>query len=265
MNRKRLRGLVVAVGLAGALAVVFVVPSHITEAPQVGGEINLQLLTDAGMDPFTVSVVAAAATPPAAGSTTGQPAANPSPAPTSAGGAPDTRVASGSDPGLYAGIRGVSSCDAGKLSMLLSTDASRASAWALAQHIAMSDVGALIKSLTSAVLRQDVRVTAHGYRNRAATTYQAVLQSGTAVLVDPRGTPRVRCVSGDPLSPPGAPAVQPVYLGIRWPGFGAASVETVRPATGPLMRLILFDLTGRGSFARPIAGDGTTDTSSLSG
>lgn len=247
-----------AAALAGALAVVFVVPGRINEAPRVADEITLQILSDPGVDPFTVSVVTALATPPAAGSTGGQPSANPS-------GAPDAKVVSGSDPGLYAGTRDTSSCDASRLSVLLSADAARASAWAQAQHVASSDVDAFIKSLTSAVLRQDTRVAAHGYRHGAATTYRAVLQSGTAVLVDSRGAPRVRCASGDPLSADTAPAAQAVYLGIRWPGFAAVPVETIRPSTDSLSKLILFDLAGRGSFARPIGGEGTTDTSSLAG
>ena len=44
-----------------------------------------------------------------------------------------------------------------------------------------------LRSLTPVQLRMDTRVTNHGYRDGAATSYQAVLQTGTAVLVDDRG------------------------------------------------------------------------------
>ncbi|MGH3907098.1 MAG: DUF6777 domain-containing protein, partial [Pseudonocardiaceae bacterium] len=42
----------------------------------------------------------------------------------------------------------------------------------------------------------DTRVTNHGYRDGKATDRQAVLQAGTAVLVDEKGRPRVKCGCG---------------------------------------------------------------------
>ncbi|GAP52775.1 serine/threonine protein kinase [Streptomyces azureus] len=71
------------------------------------------------------------------------------------------------------------------------------------------------------MLRADTGVTNHGFRAGRAAVLQAVLQAGTAVLVDDRGVPRVRCACGNPLRPPvamrGTPAVK----------------DTPCPATGP--------------------------------
>jgi hypothetical protein len=48
----------------------------------------------------------------------------------------------------------------------------------------------------------DVRVTNYDYKDGEATPYQAVLQAGTAMLVDDRGVPRVKCNCGNPLAEP---------------------------------------------------------------
>ncbi|PZT71125.1 hypothetical protein DN402_02310 [Streptomyces sp. SW4] len=50
------------------------------------------------------------------------------------------------------------------------------------------------------MLRADTRVTGHGLRGGRPVGGQAVLQAGTAVLVDDRGVPRVRCAGGNPLT-----------------------------------------------------------------
>ena len=51
------------------------------------------------------------------------------------------------------------------------------------------------------LLRADTRVTTFSLTDGAVTAQQAVLQAGTAVLVDERGLPRLRCASGSPLPP----------------------------------------------------------------
>jgi hypothetical protein len=76
-----------------------------------------------------------------------------------------------------------------------------------------------IDSLTPVLLRSDTRVTNHGFRDGWATPYQAVLQAGTAVLVDNTGVPRARCACGNPLTPPQAVPTTPTYQGTPWPGF----------------------------------------------
>lgn len=44
-------------------------------------------------------------------------------------------------------------------------------------------------------------MTNHSLRNGVAAPFQAILQAGTAVLVDRYGTPVVRCFCGNPLKP----------------------------------------------------------------
>ncbi|MCZ0997978.1 hypothetical protein O1M63_07095 [Streptomyces mirabilis] len=129
---------------------------------------------------------------------------------------------SGDAPGLYGGTRNVASCDVEKQITALRADPSKNAAFASVLGIQPSAVPGYLRTLTPVQLRADTRVTNHGYRNGSATTYQAVLQAGTAVLVDDRGVPRVRCACGNPLTPP---AAQQSAAPGRWASRG--------PATGP--------------------------------
>jgi hypothetical protein len=43
------------------------------------------------------------------------------------------------------------------------------------------------------LLRSDTVVTNHGFANGCSTTIPAVLQAGTAVLVDDKGVPVTKC------------------------------------------------------------------------
>jgi hypothetical protein len=58
-----------------------------------------------------------------------------------------------------------------------------------------------IAKLHPVTLTRDTQVTNHAYRNGSAVPFQAILQAGTAVLVDKYGTPVVRCFCGNPLGP----------------------------------------------------------------
>ena len=70
----------------------------------------------------------------------------------------------------------------------------------LGRFVPMTFCPGYLRGLTSVVLRADTQVTNHGFRDARVTGFQSVLQAGTAVLVDNRGVPRVRCACG---SPPG--------------------------------------------------------------
>lgn len=94
----------------------------------------------------------------------------------------------------------------------------RAEAFAEVLGIAPSEVGDYIAGLTPVVLREDTRVTNHGFVDGRANPFEAVLQAGSAVMVDERGVPRVRCACGNPLAEPtGASSAD--YSGERWEGF----------------------------------------------
>ena len=63
---------------------------------------------------------------------------------------------------------------------------------------------AYLRELTPALLRLDTRITNHGFDGTHATSLQSVFQRGTAILVDAHGVPRVRGLSGNPLTAPDA-------------------------------------------------------------
>src|SRR6202035_2393805 len=86
-----------------------------------------------------------------------------------------------------------------------------------------------VKELTPVILREDTRVTNHGFLNGGPTTLQSVLQAGTAVMVDAYGVPRVRCACGNPLSPPIPVPEAPSYTGAAWPGFSPPMVVVIVP------------------------------------
>jgi hypothetical protein len=66
----------------------------------------------------------------------------------------------------------------------------------------IEEVARYIRELTPVTLTRDTRVTNHNFVNGRAVAYQAILQAGTAVLVDKNGVPRARCRCGNPLLEP---------------------------------------------------------------
>ena len=99
----------------------------------------------------------------------------------------------------------------------------------------------MLAKLTPLVLRADVLIDEHEWRNGADSTYPAVLQAGTAVLVDDRGVPRVRCTSGNPLDPPDDSLGEDL-AGTPWRWFTPSAVATVNPADQPLAAFPAIDL-----------------------
>jgi serine/threonine protein kinase len=176
-----------------------------------------------GGDPFTPPP-----TPDGAASESA-PAAGGGSAPDSEGGAPTEDVpVSGDTVGLYGGT-GAEACSAASMATFFDTHPDRAAAWARAQGIQPSDIRSFLSSLTPVVLRTDTAVTNHGFRDGRANAYQAVLQAGTAVMVDEHGVPRVRCACGNPLDRPAA-RQQVRYTGQTWPELGRRPVTIVQPA-----------------------------------
>jgi hypothetical protein len=110
----------------------------------------------------------------------------------------------GSEQGLYGGSRRLDVCDTGLLLDFLLTvgNAGKKSAWARTLGISARNkkVRAFVGSLTEVVLANDTLVGNHGYRKGRANRYDAVLEAGTAVLVDLFGVPRVKCNCGNPLT-----------------------------------------------------------------
>ncbi|MCW7940902.1 hypothetical protein AAW14_02170 [Streptomyces hygroscopicus] len=209
------------------------------------GEVFLQAADTTGPDPFTQS----SATESSAAPSTPSPAGP-------AQSANVTRAVDGSAPGLYGGTRDVASCDTEKQIRALRADPAKNTAFASVLGVRPSDVPAYLRSLTPVRLRMDTRVTNHGYRNGAATGYQAILQAGTAVLVDGHGVPRVRCACGNPLTPPVAQKSTPKETGDRWPGFEPQNVVVVSPSPAVVDTFVLFDVEHDDWIAR-LRGDQT--------
>ncbi|WND33581.1 DUF6777-containing protein [Streptomyces sp. BB1-1-1] len=203
-------------------------------AAATGGVLHLQPVATQGPDPFTDSTAVSTATPPPAART---------PGPVSAGAASvaldGLRPLSGGTPGLYGGIQHVGSCDVTRQIGHLAAHPARKSAFAEVAGVSATALPAYLRGLTPVVLRSDTRVTNHGYRDGRAAGYQAVLQAGTAVLVDDRGVPRVRCACGNPLKAPVAAGDEPATRGTPWPGYRPSEVVVVTPAPRAVTDLTL--------------------------
>ncbi|MFE0647344.1 DUF6777 domain-containing protein [Streptomyces sp. NPDC059534] len=213
-------------------------------AASVARDIVLQAAGARGPDPFTASTARI----------TG-PASAPDREPTEA---PQAREIAGSTPGLYGGTRAEASCDVEQQVALLSADQGRTRVFAEAAGIPEVNVGDWLRGLTPVVLRADARVTNHGYRAGGATAYQSVLQTGTAVLVDQYGTPRVRCACGNPLRTP-VEVEGGIHQGDPWDGFDPDRVIVVRPTTSVVGSLVIVNAADSSWIERLTGSDGDQD------
>ncbi|MBM7807530.1 hypothetical protein JOD57_003367 [Geodermatophilus bullaregiensis] len=168
----------------------------------------------------------------------------------------DGRV-SGDTPGLYGGS-GANTCDAEALAEALTEKQSEAEEWAAV--LRLSSVAAIrgyLQQLTPVTLLTDTAVTNHGYREGRAYPYQAVMQAGTAVLIDDSGLPRVRCACGNPLAEPEPPS-RADYRGSPWEGLRADQVTVIEPAAERVQRFVVVDEHGE-ALARPVGSGGEMD------
>ncbi|MFJ9626698.1 DUF6777 domain-containing protein [Streptomyces sp. NPDC101175] len=193
------------------------------------GEVFLQAAAKTGPDPFTESSATESSAPPASASPTASEPAN------------AVRGVDGGAPGLYGGTQNVASCDVEKQIKALQADPAKNKAFASVVGVQPAGVPAYLRSLTPVQLRMDTRVTNHGYRDGVATGYQAVLQAGTAVLVDSHGVPRVRCACGNPLSPPVAQQTTPKPTGDTWSSYRPQNVVVVTPAPQVINIFVIYD------------------------
>ncbi|WP_405933355.1 DUF6777 domain-containing protein [Streptomyces sp. NBC_00827] len=220
-------GVVVA---AVVLGLVFTRDDSGSDTSATGGEVFLQAASKSGPDPFTESTANDSSTETEAPSTS-----------TASESTNVTQGVDGSAPGLYGGTRNVSSCDVEKQIKFLQADPAKNSAFASVVGLQTSQVPGYLRALTPMQLRYDTRVTNHGYRDGAATSYQAVLQAGTAALVDDHGVPRVRCACGNPLGEPVPQKTTPKQTGDSWPSYRTQNVVVVSPSTTVINIFVIFD------------------------
>ncbi|MEV5878949.1 DUF6777 domain-containing protein [Streptomyces sp. NPDC052101] len=254
---------------------------------RMGEEVYLLPATAQGPDPFTGSMVTAttattARTAPGTGSAdptapprtgTADPAARVTPGagatgpPIAASSRPalpaalvvaplrTMRVLSGATPGLYSGTARVAGCDVERQIGRLTADRGRAAAFARAAGVPGSGLPGYLHGLTPVALRADTRVTGHGYRGGEAVGYQAVLQAGTAVLVDNRGVPRVRCACGNPLASPEPTSGGFGARGSAWSGYRPGQVIAVTPAPRAVTSITIVNVETRTWIERRIGHD----------
>ncbi|WP_052743039.1 DUF6777 domain-containing protein [Streptomyces mangrovisoli] len=249
--------------MACALAATLVVAGGGRTEHGPDGRLVLQPAADRGPDPFTPSTAAAPAARPPATTTAAATAGRAAPS-----GGTTAVTYTGDTPGLYGGTARAGSCDVERQIRRLTSDPARARAFAGAEGITPAAIPGYLRGLTSVVLRADTRVTDHGYRDGHATAFQSVLQAGTAVLVDDRGVPRVRCACGNPLARPtagsgdaadtltsasaSASASGAADTGTAWAGYRPGRVVVVTPAARPVTGITFVDGAGHGWVRRPV-------------
>ncbi|MFE2638017.1 DUF6777 domain-containing protein [Streptomyces scopuliridis] len=216
-------------------------------------ELLLQPAADQGPDPFTRSTVSP--------DSVASPAVRP-PSPDARGGAGGTvrtpRALPGSTPGLYGGTS-VASCEVERQIRLLTQDRAKSRAFAEGAGVTQASVPDFVRALTPVVLRPDIRVTSHGYREGSAAAFQSVLQAGTAVMVDNRGVPRLRCADGSPLRPPIAARGSVRYRGAQWKGYRPERVVVINRTPEVVTSLIIVDLAANTWIERQIGTEGRRD------
>ena len=217
-----------------------------TRADSESGEVFLQPVAAQGPDPFTESTDTSPAAP--------SPAARP-PQSTPTGTSQAVRSISGSTPGLYGGTERVGSCDVNRQIDYLTSDPSKARAFAQAEGISQASVPDYLRGLAPVALRADTRVTNHGFRGGRLTSFPSVLQAGTAVLVDNRGVPRVRCACGNPLQPPVAEQGRHGTNGHPWSGYRPTQVIVVTPAPQVVTNITIINVVNNTWIERPIGHD----------
>ncbi|MGW1888056.1 DUF6777 domain-containing protein, partial [Streptomyces sp. NPDC001970] len=218
-------------GTAVVVALAVILTYTLVGGSKGVGEVVLQSTLAAGSDPFTPSTATAAEASHAATSDTSR----------GGGNGTGTLEVDGSHPGLYGGTQHVASCDVEKQITFLVQNSGKGTAFAAVLGIQRSDIPAYLRSLLPARLTWDTRVTNHGYKNQEATSYQAILQAGTAVLIDDRGVPRVRCACGNPLTPPAEMEGEQKFTGEKWSSFKPSAIVEVKPAEKPMKTVAMFD------------------------
>lgn len=153
---------------------------------------------------------------------------------------------SGGTDGLFADNGGGPSCDAQSLVSNLQADDSKAQAWAEVLGTRSEQIPQFVENLQPVLLRSDTSVTSHGYANGKYTAYPAVLQAGTAVFINDRGEPTVKCFNGNPLT---KSEVNPQdrYTGSAWEHFQAGAVTSIQPHPTVIQNPQLADIGGSSS------------------
>ncbi|MFF7498170.1 DUF6777 domain-containing protein [Streptomyces lavendulae] len=208
-------------------------------------ELALQPVGTPGADPFTPSSATAESAPV-------QP-----PLPNASG--RGIRTVGAATPGLYGGTNRLGSCDVERQVILLTADDAKSRAFAEVAGVEREKIPEFLRGLTPVVLRADTRITNHSFRDGRADGYQAVLQAGTAVLVDDHGMPRVRCACGNPLAAPLGAKGSPLLKGDQWNGYHANQVIVIEPTAQAINSLVIVNIADNTWIERKSGDDGAQD------
>lgn len=131
----------------------------------------------------------------------------------------------GSRPGLYGGTENQSTCDRDQLVEFLtaSENLAKAEAWAGVQDISVNKIPEYVEGLTPLRLRFYISCDQPRVPPDQATPYQAVLEAGTAVLVDRYGVPRARRRLRQSPALVSAAQTNATFTGTPWDGFSPTS------------------------------------------
>ena len=260
----------IALSVLGVLAVIGVIaavllwPSDEAEA----GEVFLIAEDAPGPDAFTDEIDVENPTTTAPTTTTTAATS------TTSGSAAVVPAVSGGNPGLYGGTRNVGRCDPDQVADFLRANPDKAQAWVDALNsdptlswsggstVSVAEIGDYLDELTPVTLTTDTRVTNHGFKNGRPTTIPAVLQAGTAVLVDAWGTPRVKCNCGNPLTRAVPVTAKRTYRGTPWATWQPTQVTIIQQTTVEVNVYVLVNLSGSGYLDRPVGTTGDQDTES---
>ncbi|MGX6509954.1 DUF6777 domain-containing protein [Rhodococcus sp. SJ-2] len=160
-----------------------------------------------------------------------------------------TPAVAGDRVALYGGSLDRELCDRNELVATLTSDSAKAAAWKA--KVGADDILEYTSALTPVLLRADTRVTRYDYIDGMALPVQAVLETGTVVLVDDHGMPRVRCARGNPLSPP-VLAKDTDIEGTEWTGFDPERLFVVQSSADAVNELKVVDITTGDLLAVPI-------------
>ena len=225
-----------------AFAVTFVL---LTRSDEAEAEVILEPTASTGEDPFTDSVAMEDIPEVRAGDVE-----------LVSGGGESVESVTGSSPGLYGGTGEEAVCDAEALVAFLEENPDKAAAFAEPLAIRPDDIGDYVSKLTPVVLREDTRVTNHGFTDGTANPFQAVLQAGTAVMVDDRGIPRIRCACGNPLAEPDEAGGTPEFKGEQWEDFDNERLVAVSESEEPVESFELVDVNTGESYEQAVGGGG---------
>jgi len=162
-------------------------------------------------------------------------------------------VRTGATPGGFGASFSGDVCDVGLLVSALQSNPRVGEAWTTVHGIPAENISDFVGGLTPVVLLRDTLVTNFGWRNGKIIPRQSVLQRGTSVLIDRRGVPVARCLSGSPLRSAQPMPAAPSFQGEGWAGFSSASLDEVTPSDHDVNEFLLVDI-GSGALIRRAPG-----------